>query len=170
MWHRRPHSTFPFFLPCFCCFPPLFLIFSYKSPRAPHISHSTCFPGSFQIWGSEDSLGGSGRALSPYPSPYLETSDEKDFGRKLIIVAFLCGSKWWLEGVWIPYQIFIRAKEHEGTRRGAQLIPGQVSPGRQAPPLRGADKHRTRRVCLHLLRAMSEDSAPHNERSPPSWN
>lgn len=80
--------------PAFAVFLLFFLIFSYKSPRAPHISHSTCFPGSFQIRGSEDSLGGSGRALSPYPSPYLETSDEKDFGRKLIIVAFLCGSKW----------------------------------------------------------------------------
>lgn len=87
-------QEFSFFPLLLLLFSSSFLIFSSKSPRAPHISHSTCFPGYFQIRGSEDSLGGSGRALSPYPSPYLETSDEKDSGRKLIIVTFLCGSKW----------------------------------------------------------------------------
>lgn len=33
-------------------------------------------------------------------------------GRKLIILVFLCGSKWWLEGLWISYQVFSSAENH----------------------------------------------------------
>lgn len=53
---------FSSFLPSYCRFPPLFFIFSYKSPRVPHDSHFARFPGYFQIWGSDDSLGGWRRA------------------------------------------------------------------------------------------------------------
>lgn len=63
----------------------------------------------------------------------------------------------------------------KGARRGAYLDKEALSWSRRrclqdkAPQLRGADKHRIRRVCLHTLRAMSEDSALHNERSSPSF-
>lgn len=88
-----------------------FFIFSYKS----RISHSACFPVYFQIKGSDDSLGGSGRALLPYPSPYLETANEKDLEENSLSYH----SSVALNGDWRESEFLIKfsaeQKKHEGT-------------------------------------------------------
>lgn len=105
-----------------------------------------------------------------------QTAVEK---KTLITVVFLCGSKLWLEGLWISYQVFKRAKKarrhacHASppTLIWAGLISASDSGGSlpdakrcsEEEPIstQRADAHRaTIWQCLHLLRATHEKSCP----------
>lgn len=134
-----------------------FFIYSHKSPRVPHISHFTCFPGYFQIRGSDNSPGGVRRTRLPCPSPYLVNSNEKDWQKPhycsipLRLWMLIGGSLNSLSSFQPSKGAWQDAYLDKETRK---RILAHVSPRRQVPQLREADKHRIPRVCLHSLRAM----------------
>lgn len=165
----------------FLFLPSLYLI--PKSLRVLPISHSACFPVCRSLLFKSDcgvtvARGPRGTDSWLYPSSTWKPAIKWPW-KKLITVEFLCGPKWRLEGLWISYQVFDRAKEHEEMRTVsprlicAWLISASGSSGR----LRDAKCDSSERLiniecnywdshwatiwqCLHLLRGMYPESNP----------